>query len=94
MSEDCVLVNTSRGGIVDENALYNALSTHKIRGAGMDVFENEPVGKDNKLLSLDNFVATPHIGACTEEAMLRVGMTVVQEVLDVLAGKEPQFPVV
>ncbi len=94
MKPSAVLVNTARGGIVDEDALYDALVAHRIRGAGMDVFEDEPISKDNKLLTLDNFTATPHIGACTEEAMLRVGMKVVEEVLDVLAGKEPEFPVV
>lgn len=94
MKPTAILVNTSRGGIVDEEALYDAIKAHQLLGAGMDVFENEPITKDNPLLSLDNFVATPHIGACTEEAMYRVGMTVVEEVLDVIAGKEPRFAVV
>lgn len=94
MRPGAILVNTSRGGIVDEEALYEALSSGKIRGAGMDVFSGEPIPGSHPLLSLDNFVATPHIGACTEEAMYRVGMMVVEEVLDVIEGREPKYPVV
>ncbi len=94
MKPGAILVNTSRGGIVDEEALYDILSEKRIRGAGMDVFAGEPVSGSHPLLSLDNFAATPHIGACTEEAMYRVGMMVVEEVLDVIEGKEPRFPVV
>lgn len=91
--KDAILVNSSRGKIVNEKDLYNALKNGSLYGAGMDVFAEEPIRGDNILLSLPNFVATPHIGACTEEAMLNMGMTVVKDVLGVVNGKRPMFPV-
>lgn len=93
MKSTAVLINTSRGFIVDEKALYDALKERRIYGAGSDVFDTEPVPADEPLLQLDNFVGTPHIGACTEEAMIRMGNTVVQEVMTVLEGGTPRFPV-
>lgn len=89
-----VIINTSRGGVVDEKALYQALVNDKIFGAASDVFEVEPPTSENPLINLDNFVSTPHIGAATEEALERMGETVVDEVLKVLEGKEPKFRVV
>ncbi|MFL0194993.1 NAD(P)-dependent oxidoreductase [Clostridium sp. WILCCON 0269] len=68
-----ILVNTSRGGIVDEEALYHALIKGKIKAAASDVFLSEPPRKDNPLVSLENFVATPHIGGNTKECLERVG---------------------
>ena len=94
MRANAVLVNTSRGGIVDEDALYEVLKQNKILGAASDVFAVEPVEKDHLLLTLDNFVGTPHLGACTEEAMVRMGNTVVEEVLAVLHGQAPRYLVV
>ncbi len=79
-----LLANTSRGGIVDEDALYNALSTGKIRAAASDVFLSEPPERDSPLLTLDNFIATPHIGGSTEEALDRVGNKAVDHVMEVL----------
>jgi D-3-phosphoglycerate dehydrogenase len=72
MKESAYIVNCARGGVVDEEALYKALSAGKIAGAAFDVFETEPPGK-NKLLTLDNFYSTPHIGASTKEGQGRVG---------------------
>ncbi len=72
MKGNAYLVNCARGGIVDEDALYDALSSGKIAGAAFDVFEAEPP-VDNKLLTLDNFFCTPHIGASTNEGQARVG---------------------
>lgn len=76
-----VFINTARGKIVDEASLYGALTEGQIAGAACDVFEQEPVSRENPLLSLENFVATPHLGANTEEALYRVGMEVVTGVL-------------
>lgn len=94
MKSSAILINTSRGGVVDEEALYQALKTNKIFAAASDVFEQEPPTTENLLLSLDNFVATPHIGANTVEAMKLMGTTVVDEVLRILNGKEANHRVV
>lgn len=88
-----ILVNASRGHIVDEKALHQALTQGWLRAAAFDVFADEPPGGSNPLMSLPNFIATPHIGACTEEAMQRTGKTIVEEVFRVLDGKEPLYPV-
>lgn len=93
MRSGAVLINTARGALVDENALYEALKSGRLGGAASDVFCSEPVKKENPLLSLPNFVATPHMGANTDEALYVVGMACVQQILDVMAGKEPQYPV-
>jgi len=94
MKKNAILVNTARGGIVNEDDLYDALKNGQIRAAACDAFVNEPPTGKNKLMSLANFCATPHIGANTEEALCRMGMEVVEEVLNVIAGKEPQNRVV
>lgn len=67
MKKGAVLVNCSRGGIVDENALYDALRSGKLHAAGIDVFANEPASANNPLFSLDNIVVTPHSAALTKE---------------------------
>lgn len=90
MKPSAYLINCARGGVVDENALYNFLKEGKIAGAAMDVFEMEPP-KDNKLLTLDNIVLSPHIGASTKEAQLRAGNICAEQVTKVLNGKEPEF---
>ena len=82
MKRTSYLINTSRGKVIDEKALYNALKNNEIAGAACDVFVNEPPTLDNPLLSLDNFIATPHIGANTDEALYRVGMSVVKGILE------------
>lgn len=86
-----VLVNAARGGIVDEDALCRALKEKKLRAAASDVFVTEPPEKDHPLLALDNFMAMPHIGGNTADALLRMGMTVVEDVLRVLSGEEARF---
>lgn len=92
--KNAILVNAARGGIVNEDALYTALKEGKLRAAACDAFVKEPPTGENKLMSLDNFCATPHIGANTEEALYRMGMEVVKEVLNVLDGKQPKHRVV
>ena len=73
MKPNVMLINCARGGIVDEEALYDALKNKKIAGAALDVFENEPP-KGSKLLELDNIVVTPHLGASTKEAQDKVSL--------------------
>jgi len=86
------LVNTARGGIVDESALCDALRSGRLAAAAADVFETEPPG-DNPLLKLPNFIATPHIGASTLEAQVSVAFDVAEEVAAVLAGDLPRYAV-
>lgn len=90
MKKTAILVNTSRGGIVDEKALYRALKEGEIAGAALDVFEHEPPGK-TPLVELDNFIGCPHIGGITEEAIGRIGMTVSRDIIAVLKGQSPKF---
>ena len=71
MKPDAVLVNTSRGGVIDEDALVNALSTGGLAAAGLDVFAVEPIPADNRLLRLDNVVLTPHVTWYTADTMRR-----------------------
>jgi len=71
MKPDAVLVNTSRGGVVDEDALVDALRTGGLAAAGLDVFAVEPIPADNPLLSLDNVVLTPHVTWYTADTMRR-----------------------
>jgi D-3-phosphoglycerate dehydrogenase len=83
MKEGAILVNASRGGVVDEDALDRALEQGKIRGAALDVFEEEPV-KGHPLLRHDNFICTPHLGASTEEAQVNVAVQVAEQIADYL----------
>ena len=81
-----VLVNAARGGIVDEQALYDALSTGQIGAAGLDVYDTEPC-TDSPLFTLDNVVATPHLGASTDEAQEKAGVAVAESVRLAMAGE-------
>lgn len=92
--KDAVLINAARGGIVNEKDLKEALEKKMIRAAACDAFVNEPPTGNDPLMQVKNFCATPHIGADTEEALQRMGMEVVTNVLNVLEGKEPQHRVV
>ena len=79
------IINTARGGIVDEEALAEAIEAGTVAGAGLDVFASEPPG-DSPLFHLDSVVVTPHLGASTEEAQDKAGVTIAEQVLLALAG--------
>lgn len=83
MKDGVMIVDCSRGGVVDQEALYQALVSGKVAGAALDVFEEEPP-KNSKLLTLDNVNATPHIGAQTREAQLRASIQIAQQVIKAL----------
>jgi len=72
MKEDTVLINTSRGQLIDESSLFSSLKSQRIKAAGLDVLLKEPVEKDNKLLKLDNVLLTPHFGGVTQDAFRRM----------------------
>ncbi len=86
MKKNAIIVNCARGGLIDEEALYEALKNGKIRGAGLDVFEEEPP-KNNPLLTLNNVIGTPHQGASTVEAQKSAGTVVAEQVVKILNGK-------
>ncbi len=92
MKPEAFLINSSRGGIVDEGALYNALVKGEIAGAALDVFLKEPPPLDHPLFRLENFIGTPHIAGGTHEAMRRMAMTCAEEILRVFRGERPKFP--
>jgi D-3-phosphoglycerate dehydrogenase len=83
MKDGVVIINCARGGVVDENALYDAIKAGKVRIAGVDVYESEPA-KENKLFELDQVIVTPHIGAQTSEGQLRAGTQIAELVRDAL----------
>ena len=91
MRPGAYLINCARGGVVDENALYNALKGGSIAGAAVDVFETEPADKENKLLTLDNVVLSPHLGANTKEAQIQAGTVCAEQMIKALKGEDPDF---
>jgi D-3-phosphoglycerate dehydrogenase len=89
MKPTAILVNTCRGGVVDEGALYEALKAGKLFGAGIDVWEVETPRVDSRLLELPNVVCTPHAAGGTEETQIRSALQTAQQAVDVLSGKPP-----
>jgi D-3-phosphoglycerate dehydrogenase len=86
MKDGVMFIDCSRGGVVDQEALYQALISGKVKGAALDVFEDEPP-KNSKLLTLNNVIATPHIGAQTHEAQLKASVQIAEAVIEVLEKK-------
>ena len=89
MKSEAIIINTSRGGIVHEADLADALRTRSIAGAGLDVFDEEPPRPDNPLFGLDNVILTPHAAALTRECVVRMAVLGAQRVLDVFEGFVP-----
>ncbi len=88
MKPSALLVNCARGGLVDEAALAEALTSGKLAGAAMDVFAKEPPGEDNPLLKAEHFVCTPHLGASTEEAQAAVAVAIAEQLAAYLTRGE------
>lgn len=94
MKKGVMLVNCARGGIVDEEALKEAIESGQVGAAALDVFEKEPIDPNNPLLTTDGkLIMTPHLGASTEEAQLKVAVDVAEQIRDVLAGKSARSAV-
>jgi len=85
MKKTAKIINTSRGGVIDEEALYEALKNGNLGGAALDVFENEPA-TNSKLATLDNVILTPHIGAQTKEAQALAANVIAEKIIQILRG--------
>ena len=83
------MANTARGGLIDEQALAEALTGGKIAGAALDVFEQEPLPADHPLTRLDNLICSPHIAGQTEESLVRTSIASSENVLCVFRGEVP-----
>lgn len=90
MKRTAYIINTARGPIIQEKALYKALKNGWIAGAGLDVYEKEPPDPDNPLFKLENVILTPHIAYYTKEAIWRLEMSAVEEAIRILQGKMPK----
>lgn len=93
MKPSAILVNVSRGPVVDEDALFHALKEGKIAGAALDVFDPEPPSVYNPLFALDNVVVSPHNAALTDMALVAMAMDSATGIADYLTGKTPAYPV-
>lgn len=89
MKETAYLINTSRGDIIDENALIKVLNENRIAGAALDVFKKEPLKADNPLLSFPNVIVSPHVAGSTKESNERIAIAAAQAIIDTLNGKKP-----
>lgn len=93
MKRGSMLINLGRGVLVDTDALIEALKTGSIRGAALDVFDEEPLPMSSELFKLDNVLLTPHIGSSTVESFSRMATDAASEVVRILSGDSPQWPV-
>ncbi|MFC1901258.1 C-terminal binding protein [Chloroflexota bacterium] len=93
MKPTAYIINTARGKVIDEEAMIKALQDKKIAGAGLDVFEKEPIDSDNPLLKMDNVIVTPHSASFSETALKVQAVNPSQEVARVLGGHWPNHPV-
>lgn len=89
MKQDSILVNTSRGQVIDQEALYEALSSGNIGGAGLDVYQEEPISKDDPLLLLENVVLVPHIGSASRNTRATMSMMCAKNIIAALNGEKP-----
>ena len=85
MKKTACIINTARGGVIDEDALYNSLKEGNLANAALDVFEAEPA-TGNKLTTLPNFIATPHIGAQTKEAQSLAANIIAEKIIQIIRG--------
>lgn len=92
MKRGSILINTSRGELIDEDALYESLCSGHLKAAALDAFTEEPP-KNNKLLALEQVIATPHMGAATDDASNEMTRMAVEDCLSVLKGEKPGYPV-
>ncbi len=92
MKDGAYLINTARGSLVDEQALYDALVNGKLSGASLDVFEKEPVTKENPLFGLENTVLAPHVSALTYETNYNGGLICAESIIRVANGEKPVYP--
>ena len=92
MKPTAVLINTARGSVVNEEALFAALVSGQIRAAGLDVFAEEPISPGHPLLELPNLVALPHIGSASVETRNKMAYMAAEDMVEVLAGRPPRFP--
>ena len=90
MKPEALLINTSRGPVIDQQALVRALREKRIGGAGLDVFNQEPVPKDDPLLNLENVILTPHTAALTKECVIRMATEAAKCVVELSHGREPR----
>ncbi|MDP3096529.1 MAG: NAD(P)-dependent oxidoreductase [Syntrophales bacterium] len=90
MKKTALIINTSRGGVIDEPDLIRALREGVIAGAGLDVFEHEPIQPGNELLSMKNVILTPHTAALTEECVNRMAVAGAERVVDLFNGFIPE----
>ncbi|HEU4753882.1 MAG TPA: phosphoglycerate dehydrogenase, partial [Armatimonadota bacterium] len=93
MKDGVRIINVARGGIVDEAALLRALESGKVAGAALDVFEQEPAPTDHPLIRHPKVVATPHLGASTQEAQVNVAVDVAEQIVEILGGMPPRAAV-